>query len=113
MDDFAHNDHRSQTPFGLVVGRGHMVAAEAGEEVLLLRSQQPFAKGFRFGMAQGILTEPSELAAQRALLFFGAFGAPRFPGKSAMDLASVMDKALDALTKQACFGIGGPAFEQR
>jgi len=87
-------------------------AAEASEEMFLFRSQQPFAKGLGFGMAQGLGTERSELAAQSARLVFGALGAPRFQGKSSMGLASIMDKALDVFTKQASFGIGGPAFEQ-
>jgi len=33
VDDFAQDDDRAQTALGLVVGRGHLGPAEAGEEV--------------------------------------------------------------------------------
>ncbi len=52
VDDFAHDDDRSQTALGLVVGRRHLGAAEAGEEVFLLRAEQALAKAFGLGVAQ-------------------------------------------------------------
>ena len=60
----------------LLVG-GTCGAAEAGKEVFLLRAQQPFAKGFGFGVAQGGAAQGAQLAAQGTPLLFGALGAPR------------------------------------
>src|SRR6266704_1555003 len=50
VDDFAHDDERSQAALGLVIGRRHLGAAEAGEEMFLFRTQQALAKSLSFGV---------------------------------------------------------------
>jgi len=71
----------AQTSLGLIVGRGDVGPAKAGEEEFLFLAQEALAKALGAEMAQGGLTDLIELVAQ-ALAFALARLARQGPWES-------------------------------
>src|ERR1051325_1707106 len=76
VDDFAHDDHRTQTALGLIVSRGHLGMAKASEEVLLFRPPQALAKSFGPLMVQRGFAQGLALSAEGLAFLFGGPSAP-------------------------------------
>jgi hypothetical protein len=76
MDDFTHDDDRSQASFGLIVGRRYMAMTQESEHLFLFRPSQTFAESLGPLVAERLSAQATELAAQSTLLFFGGLGAP-------------------------------------
>ena len=50
LDDFAHDDERTQTALGLIISWRHLGTLKAGEEMFLFGPPQSLAKGFGLGV---------------------------------------------------------------
>ena len=55
LDDLAHDDDGSEAALGLVIGGRNIGTAEAGEEVVLFRTEEALAKSLWFGMAERVV----------------------------------------------------------
>lgn len=71
--DFAKDYRVAQRLFGMIVGWGHPIYAQKGEEavVLALGVEQALAKVFGFWMCQGFAANAVELSIERSDLRFG------------------------------------------
>ena len=112
LDDPAHDDHGAQTALGLIVGRGDVGTAKAGEEKFLFLAQETLAKALGAGMAQGFLTELIELGTQALAFGFGLLGPPGLLGELAVRLAGSVNQRLHVLAELTGQGLGIAALEQ-